>query len=147
VITVYRYGALAWVWRAIIAGALVAGGACAYFAVSKAALVLAVIGAVLVAPALFFGHVVATHIAQTEEGTMVVRSLLFTRRTITRDRLRPARVRQYAQGTVAQVYAPRAWIPVRGGFPVYVDLLADFPDPRSFASWWGVPAREIPRRR
>jgi len=144
----YRYGALAWFWRVLIFGALVAGCACVALGWRSAAPVLYIIAATLLAPALFFGLTVATHIDRSDDGAMMVRSLLFTRRTIQREQLGAPRVRQYAQSSdVGQVYAPRVWVPVKGGLPVYIDLLARIPDRGTFASWWRVPMREMPGRR
>jgi hypothetical protein len=45
------------------------------------------------------------------------------------------------------MYAPRAWIPVSGALPFYLDLLAEIPDRRVFAEFWRVPIGEMPRRR
>lgn len=142
--TTYRYGAVAWVWRTLILLAIAAGGALAVLAVTRGAPVLLAVAAPLLLPALFLGLVVAVGIEPVHDGDMQVQSLLFTRRTISRAQLGRTTVRQQAQATVDTVYAPRAWVRIRGGLPVYLDLLAHIENRRAFAAWWGIPLRDMP---
>ncbi len=137
--TVYRYGFLAWFWRILIFGALIAGAGAVFLAVNTASPVLCVVAAPLVIPALFFGHVVATRADKQEDGSMRIWTLLFTRRKVARAELGVARVRLLAQATTTSIYAPRVWIPIKRRLPIYFDLLARFSDRQEFLKWWGVP--------
>ncbi|MEZ4425838.1 MAG: hypothetical protein R3E98_20755 [Gemmatimonadota bacterium] len=125
--TLYRYGALAWVWRAFLLGGL--GGVVLLVGLalrSGASWPLGV--AVPLALPLVLAGVVAVRIDRQEDGRLAVTTLSGWRRRIARERLGRPRVRRSAQGTLTRFDAPRAWIPVRGGLPLYVDLLADIPD-------------------
>lgn len=127
----YRYGALAWFWRLLIALALTAGAALLGFAVHFRSPAFVAMALPLVAPALFFGWVLATAIERREEQ-LRVSTLLFAVRRIPLDRLGRPRLRLRATAVTHQVDAPRLWVPVRGRLPVYIDLLAGVPDPAAF---------------
>lgn len=129
--TIYRYGRAAWVWRVLIAFGLVTGGILTAVAVRDRALSPLLVALPLLAPSLYFGHVMAVRI-DIDGAVLRVWTLFFWRRAITLDRIRPAPVRTHAQGYAGPIYAPRAFVPVRGGLAIYVDLLATIPDTRRF---------------
>lgn len=84
----------------------------------------------------------AVRIDRLGDDEIAVRNLFFVRRRVRRASLRRPRVRKTAQAALDHIDAPRAWIPVRGGWPIYVDLYATIPDPEAFRSFFGLP--EIP---
>lgn len=129
--TIYDYGRAAWVWRALIAVGLAAGLPLVAVAVRDQALAPLLTAMPLLGPSLYFGYVLAVRIDLDGE-VLRIWTLLFWRRTITRDRIRPAFVRSHAQGRSGPIYAPRSFVPVRGGLAIYVDLLATIPDHRRF---------------
>lgn len=129
--TIYQYGWAAWVWRVLIAFGLTAGGLLVAVAVRDAAVPSLLTALPLLAPSLYFGHVMAVRI-DIEGDVLRVWTLSFWRRTIALNRIRTASVRTHAQGYSGPIYAPRAFIPVRGGLAIYVDLLATIPDTRRF---------------
>ena len=129
--TIYHYGRAAWVWRALIALGLAAGLPLMAVAVRDLALAPLLTALPLVGPSLYFGHVLAVRI-DLDGDVLRIWTLGFWRRTITRDRIRPAFVRNHAQGHSGPFYAPRSFVPVRGGLAIYVDLLAAIPDRRRF---------------
>ncbi|MBT8402759.1 MAG: hypothetical protein KJP18_02805 [Gemmatimonadetes bacterium] len=45
-----------------------------------------------------------------------------------RDALGRPHLRLTAAATLMQIDAPRVWVPVRGGLPIYLDLWAQIPD-------------------
>ena len=49
------------------------------------------------------------------------------------------RTKAYNEGVA--VHAPRLWMPVRGGLPLYVDLLGTVPDRRGFERVFGALPR------
>ena len=136
--TIYRYGWVAWVWRVLVGGWL---GASAFL------LVIAVhfgdwwlgAGIILVGvPVVVLPWMLAIRIDRTAEEEIVVTNLFFVRRRISRSALGFPRLRLIAHGAV-KTRAPRAWIPVQGGLPIYVDLYGTFPDPVAFRSFWSAP--------
>lgn len=140
--TVYRYGRLAWLWRALIALGLLAGAALLAFAVHFRALHFVAVALPLVVPALFCGWVVATRV-RVERDRLRVDTLLMVPRTVERHRLGRPRLRLRATAVTHQVDAPRLWVPVRGGAPIYLDLFASIPDRRAFAEVFGpIPEGE-----
>jgi hypothetical protein len=143
----FRYGPMAWFWRLLIGIALVGGSVAVVAAIRQEAPSLLLFASPLLLPALFFGAVVVTRIDALEGGDVAVRTLLLPRRIIRRERLGRPRVRQRVQSDAGgSMYAPRAWVPVAGGLPLYFDLLAEIPDRRAFAEFWRVPLAELPRR-
>jgi len=129
--TIYQYGWMAWVWRAFIALGLTAGVPLFIAGMRDGAPGLILTALPLVGPSLYFGVVLAVRIDEAE-GALLVATLLFWRRRIARDRIRPGVVRTHAQGRSGRIYAPRSFVPVRGGPAIYVDLLATIPDKRRF---------------
>ena len=141
IVALYRYGALAWFWRGLIALGGLGGGALSVAAVRGAAPELVLIAAPLLVPGLFFGCVVATRVDRVGD-TLCVVTLLGWRRRVRIDHLGVPRRKTFAYGEGARIHAPRLWQPVRGGLPVYLDLLATIPDRRSFERVFGaLPAR------
>jgi len=145
--TMFRYGPVAWLWRLLLAAALAGGTAVAGAAVRQQAPSLLFVALPLLLPALFFGIVVVTRIDALANGDVAVGTLLLPRRTIRRSRLGVPRVKERVQSdTGGSMYAPRAWIPVSGALPLYLDLLAEIPDRRAFADYWRIPMAKLPRR-
>lgn len=137
VVVLYRYGALAWFWRGLIGLGGLGGVALLLAAVREAAPVLLLVAAPLLVPGLFFGCVVATWIDR-EGGTLRVGTLLGWRRRVRIDRLGVPKRRTFAYGHGHRIHAPRLWQPVRGGVPIYLDLLAAIPDRRAFEQVFGA---------
>lgn len=129
--TVYRYGALAWFWRLLIALGVLAGGAMVAFAIRFGSPAFLAIAAPLALPALFCGWVVATSV-RLDGDRVRVATLLFVTRSIPCERLGRPRVRLRATVLLHQIDAPRLWVPVRGRAPVYLDLYAEIPDRAAF---------------
>lgn len=90
-------------------------------------------------PSIALPWALATQIERTSNDEVVVTNLFFVRRRIRRETLGKPRVRLTAQGALMHISAPRAWIPVRRAWPVYVDLYADIPDPAAFRSFFKLP--------
>ena len=111
--TIYRYGALAWFWRLLIAAMLLAGTAI-LIGSRLVEPVLLVGAAALLAPALFFGMALAVRVDRIDSAQADVRNLLFWKRRIRRERLGPARIRQTYEGRSGPMYAPRVWIRCAG---------------------------------
>ncbi len=129
--TIYQYGWAAWVWRVLIIFGVAAGGILTAVAVRDHALAPLLTALPLLVPSLYFGYVLAVRI-DVDGNVLRVWTLAFARRTIALDRIRPGGVSTYAQGYSGGIYAPRAFVPVRGGLAIYVDLLATIPDKRRF---------------
>lgn len=129
--TLYQYGWMAWVWRVFIALGLAAGVPLILAGIRDVSPGLILTALPLVGPSLYFGVVLAVRIDEAGSD-LLVSTLLFWRRRIARDRIRPAVVRTHAQGRSGPIYAPRSFVPVRGGPAIYVDLLATIPDKRRF---------------
>ncbi len=143
--TLYRYGAIAWVWRIVILGALLAGGAAIVLGAQLASLTLIAMGSVLVAPAWFFGAVLAVEVQHDATDVLRIQTLLFWQRRVARGDLGIARVKRTAAGYSGPINAPRVWIPVRGALPIYIDLLGNISDRRAFGALFGLTASSIPR--
>jgi hypothetical protein len=140
----YRYGWIAWIWRILIFGALGGAGALIW-AGGPAEPTPYLVAAPIVLPALFFGHVVATGIVRLPDGTLVVTNLLFLRRRMVRASLGRPRKRPWAQTLYGRIHAPTVWIPVRGGLPVYLDLLGEIPDRPALANMFRMKQSDLPR--
>lgn len=145
--TLYRYGPMAWVWRVLMLAALAAGAYCTQVAVFQSEPILVAVAAPLVLPALYFGRVVAHRVDRLEDGELLVTTLLFQRRRAARSDVGTPRLREFAQGDVGPIYAPHAWIPVRHRLPIYLDLLAEIPDPAAFGNAFGISTSALPSRR
>ncbi len=138
-IVVYRYGALAWFWRVLLAGAIGGGAVLTAFAFTAGWWLLAV-ALPLLLPAWFFGTVVATRVVRDGE-LLHVATLLGWPRRVRLDRLRaPTRYRRVYTDT-QRIHAPRLWQPVRGTLPIYIDLLGHVPDPRAFEAVFGATGK------
>lgn len=146
-VTIYRYGWIAWVWRVLILAGIAGGAFLVWAGFLFAQPVSYFIAAPLLLPSVFFGFVVATRIDRLDDGVLLVTTLLFKRRRIQRVDLGTPRVHFYAQATASQVYAPRSWIPVRGRWPIYLDLMAEIPDRSAFANTFGIKKADLPRSR
>ncbi len=144
VTTLYRYGAIAWVWRLMIAVALLGGGGAVLLGLQLAAPALVLFGLVLVAPALFFGAVLVVQVDRRADASLEVKTLIFWRRRIEGARLGAPRVRQNAQNDWGPIYAPRVWIPVRGALPLYIDLLGTITERRTFGATFGLSGAQLP---
>lgn len=128
---VYRYGALAWVWRAMIAVALVLTGGALMLDMTLGAWGMIYVALPMFVPAVIGGWVTVTRIEVPagEDKVLEVRNLFGIRRRIERRRLRGAWKRDTVYGTYGQsLPAPRLWVWVRGGMPLYLDLLAPLVD-------------------
>jgi hypothetical protein len=122
-VPLYRYGPLAWFWR----GCLVAGviGGLLFLVTSAATLnpILALGGLALIGPSIFFGLSVVVSADRLDDGCLEIATLFFWRRRIAAVRLGRPFVRRRYRTLYADLDAPRVWVPVKGGFPLYFDLL------------------------
>jgi hypothetical protein len=146
-VLLYRYGPLAWVWRALIAFGFGLGTMASLGAVLMLNPLLLVAAVALIGPALFFGLVLVVNAERLEDGSLLVSTLLFVRRTIRPDRLGRPTVRVLYRTLYADLSAPRVWVPVRGGLPLYFDLLGTLPNRQKLLSTLGLRADEITRAR
>lgn len=136
--TIYRYGGLAWFWRILCLFALAGGGLCLFAAVRFGSWAFVGMAVPLLLPPLALGGVVATRV-ELDGDVVRVHTLALVRRTVHRSALGRPRARRKATALFTQVHAPRVWIPVRGGLPLYLDLLADVPDPQTFRRVFPIP--------
>jgi hypothetical protein len=129
--TIYRYGRIAWAWR-VMGGAALAGG---LFLLSLALRfgewTFTAMAVPLLVPVVALGWMVATRV-DTDGDHLRVWTLGFVTRRIPRTALGRPHLRLTAGGTFEQIPAPRTWVPVRRGLPVYFDLLAEIPDLEAF---------------
>ncbi len=135
--TVYRYGWLAWVWRLMGIAALAAVGFLAAMAVKFGSWSFAAMALPLALPLVLL-PMVATRV-EVEGDTVRVATLAFLTRVVDRRALGRPRARRKATALLTRVHAPRIWVPVRGGLPIYLDLLADVPDPPAFRRVFPLP--------
>lgn len=137
-VTIYQYGPIAWIWR-ILLGFIMFGalGSLVMGAIAGSA-VLLIGGGVLLAPSIFLGTVVAVAIVHVDDEFLDVTTLLFRRRLVRRSLLGMPRLRTRYEDESATLYAPRIWVPVRGQWPVYIDLLGEIPDRSRFSTVFGV---------
>jgi hypothetical protein len=142
--TIYRYGPIKWIWRAMIAGGQVGGWLLVVFGIVQVEFWAYLVAAPLILPGVFFGHVVATQVDLLDYGELVVTTLLGGRRRLTREELGRPRLFFYAQTTDSYVYAPRAWIPVRRKWPIYLDLYGEIADRKTFIAMFGIEKRHVP---
>jgi hypothetical protein len=141
--TIYRYGWIAWVWRVLALSGIGGAGLFLGLAVRSGPWWLALAGVVLGTPAVVLPWLVAARIDRRSEEEIVVTNLFFFPRRIERPRIGHPRLRRTAHGSLPTVAAPRAWIPVRGGLPVYLDLYATIPEPAAFRSFFDIPRKWI----
>jgi len=145
-VNIYKYGTLAWVWRGFIAMGVIL--AAIFLAASVASWSLwPFVGAVaLAAPSLFFGLVVVVRADLIDGQTVLIRTLVFYPRRIALDRLGPSRIRRTYVSDSVEFDAPRVWVPVKGGLPLYFDLLGQIPDRQAFLKAIGQTGTKWPRR-
>ena len=122
-VTLYRYGAIAWFWRALIVFGLVLGAVFVAASVRMPSALMMVAAFALIGPALFFGTALVVRADQCADGTLEIWTLLFWRRRIDPSRLRPPVARILYRTIHANLNAPRVWVPVKGAPPLYFDLL------------------------
>ncbi len=97
----------------------------------------------LLGPTAFFGTVVVVAADRLDDGRLDVQTLLFVHRRMRASDLGAPRVRIQYHALPYSLSAPRVWIPVRGGLPLYFDLLGHIPDRQQFLSTIGLRASEI----
>ncbi len=141
---IYDYGWAAWIWRILLAGALLGATAMCVLGFQLDKPFLFLIAVVLAAPSLFFGSAVATRIDQFGEDRLLVETLLFWQRRLTSSQLGRARLRKRYESETGSIYAPAVWVSVQGSYPIYLDLLAHIPDRALFAKIFRVPLQELP---
>lgn len=129
--TIYRYGRIAWVWRTMGLTALVLGLALLLLAARFGDWTFAVMALPLLLPVGALGWMVATRV-DADGDEIRVWTLGLARRRIRLSRLGRPHLRLTAGGYFEQIPAPRIWVPVRRGLPIYFDLLAEIPDLASF---------------
>ena len=129
--TIYRYGRIAWVWRVMGALALAGGLLLVLLAVRFGDWTVIAMAAPLLIPVVALGWMVATRV-DVDDDHIRVWTLGFGRRRIDRAALGRPHLRLTAGGTFEQIPAPRIWVPVRRGLPVYFDLMAYIPDLDTF---------------
>lgn len=125
--TVYRYGRAAWVWRGLIGLAVALAVPLVAVGLRDGVATTLLVALPLLAPSVFFAGVLAVRIDEVGDHLHVQTLGGWTRRLPARD-VGPGRVRDVAQGDAGPIAAPRAFVRVRGGLPIYVDLLAEIPD-------------------
>jgi len=138
-VTIYRYGWMAWFWRVLIAIALAGSAFFVFLAIRLGDWWFVAMALPLGIPSILLPWALATRIDRVTHEEIVVTNLFFMRRRVRRDSLGRPRVRQTAQGALTHIAAPRAWIPVRRAWPIYVDLYADIPDPAAFRTFFRLP--------
>jgi|JI8StandDraft_1071087.scaffolds.fasta_scaffold46270_3 hypothetical protein len=141
----YRYGHMAWLWRLLIAAALAAGGMLLWLGARNMQPVLVLMGAIILAPALFFGTAVIVAIDDNADGTLSFTPLLPWPRRATRIGIGRPRLRRHYQGDVHNMYAPAVWVRIGGWLPVYIDVLGDIRDRHAFALAFHLSASDLPR--
>lgn len=137
--TIYRYGPVAWLWRAFIALALLIGAPGLVLGASLEQPVLVFIAAILLGPALFFGAVLAVRVDRLPDGRVRIWTLIFWRRDVSRQQLGTPRLRTVAQGRSGPMHSPRLWVPVHGSVPIYLDLQGEIVDRGAFVAFFSVP--------
>jgi hypothetical protein len=144
-VPLYRYGWLAWVWRAFIAAGLALGGLLLLTSVATLNPLLLVGALALIGPSLFFGVVLVVSADRRDDGTLEIGTLLFGRRRIHPSRLGPPVVRVLYRTIYANLSAPRVWVSVKGGLPLYFDLLGRIVNRQALLAAIGLRAAEIQR--
>lgn len=141
----YRYGPVAWVWRALGALALGGGALLGVAALRLGEWWLVALALPLVVPVLVLFPMVAVRI-ELRDAVLDVATLACVRRRVPRDRIAGHSYRETAAGELTDLYAPRVWVRVRGGLPIHVDLMGRVPDPAALAAALGLPRKLVPRR-
>ena len=140
---IYEYGALAWFWRVPMLAFVLLAVLCLYAWSESLAVWVLIAALALLAPTAFFGSVVVVTADRLDDGDLDVRTLLFLRRRVRTSDLGAPRVRVRYHSLPYRLYAPRVWLPVKGGLPLYFDLLGRMPDRQAFLSAIRLRAREI----
>jgi hypothetical protein len=135
---------MAWFWRVLIIAAQGVGWFLVFIGFVNAEFWAYLVAAPLILPGWFFGHVVASQVELLDYGHLVVTTLMGAKRRLTREDLGKPRTFFYAQTEFSQVYAPRTWIPVRGRWPIYLDLYGEIPDRKAFASVFRIERKHLP---
>ena len=143
-ITIYRYGLLAWVWRFFLAGFLAGGSATFALGFRSGEIWLFVCGLALLAPALFFGTVLAVRVDRVGRDGLHVQTLLFFWRRLRIYELGRMNLRREYQDEHRIIDAPRLWISVRRSVPIYLDLLGQIPSGMAFAATFNVRESALP---
>lgn len=133
----FRYGWIAWIWRTLILLAGVGGGTLLVHSVLKGSWGLFATSMPVLLPAVFLGLVVAVRIDRGSDGVIRVVTLSFWRRRIVAKRIGRPKFREHAQTDYGSLHAPRLWVPVKGGLPIFIDLLGDIPDKGTFGKVFG----------
>lgn len=133
----FRYGWIAWIWRPLILLAGVGGGILLALSVLKGSWGQLATSMPLLLPAGFFGLVVAVRIDRGSDGVIRVVTLSFWRRRIAATRIGRPKFRENAQTDYGSIHAPRLWVSVKGGLPIFIDLLGDIPDKGAFRKVFG----------
>lgn len=141
----YRYGPLAWVWRVLIVVGLGLGAVAGAAGLLTLNPLLLVSATALIAPALFFGLVLVVRAEQRKDGSLLVSTLLFVQREIPASRLGRPTVRVLYRTIHANFSAPRVWVPVKDGLPLYFDLLGGIPNRQALLAAIRLRADEIAR--
>ena len=134
--TIYKYGFMAWIWRGLITFGLVL--AAGFLALSVASPFLLIGAIAIAAPAVFFGVTLVVRADLVEGRTLLIQTLLFYRRRIDRAQLGAPKARRRYTSEMVDFDAPRGWVPVKDGWPLYFDLLGQIPDRRAFLQAIGV---------
>lgn len=139
----YKYGAMSWVWRGLIAFGLILASGFLITGLASWSFWLFVGGLAMIAPSLFFGTVLVVQAEKTADETLEIRTLLFFRRRIELVRLGAPVVRRKYHDAVLDFDAPRAWVPVKGSLPLYFDLLGQIPDRQAFMKTVGLTSATL----
>lgn len=138
-VTLYRYGWIAWFWRVLVLFALAGSAFLLFAAVRFGDWTFLAMALPIALPAILLPWMLAVRIERVDRDRILVTNLFFVRRRIPLSDLGRPRRRDKAQAMFRMIPAPRAWIPVRGRLPVYVDLFADIPDPNAFDAVFKIP--------
>lgn len=137
-VTIYHSGPVAWLWRVLIGFGLLGGLGALIAGATTGEPALLIGGVALLAPAIYFGSVVAVSIDHLDEEFISVVTLLFRHRRIAISQLAVPRYRENYEDESGTLHAPRLWVSVRGQWPVYIDLLGDIPDKQLFGTAFGL---------
>lgn len=141
----YRYGPVAWVWRALGVLALGGGALLGAVALRHGEWWLVALALPLVAPVIVLFPMVAVRIA-LRDAVLEVDTLACVRRRVPRERIAGHSYRETAAGEFTTLHAPRVWVRVKGGLPIHVDLMGTIPERGALAAALGLPAKLVPER-
>lgn len=132
-------------WRAIIAAGLALAAPLVVAGVVTLNPLLLVGALALIGPSVFFGVVLVVSADRQDDGMLAIGTLLFIRRRIDPSRLGPPVVRVLYRTIHATLNAPRVWVPVKGGLPLYIDLLGRVVNRQELLAAIRLRAAEIQR--